>query len=125
MTNYYKIAPANDKLKGILSRKIMILDGAMGTMIQALGLSEGDYRGEQFKDWKSDLKENNDLLNLTRPDAIKKFISNILRQARILLRQIHLIQIQSRFPTMGWKTLLIHCARLGLKLQRTQLGSLC
>ena len=72
MGKNYTIASANDRLNEILSRRIMILDGAMGTMIQALGLNESDYRGEQFKDWKLDLKGNNDLLNITRPDAIKK-----------------------------------------------------
>ena len=51
--------------------KILILDGAMGTMIQKHKLSEEDYRGDRFADWKQDLKGNNDLLSLTRPDIIK------------------------------------------------------
>lgn len=67
-----RITEINERLKEILSRRIMILDGAMGTMIQALRLSEADFRGERFKDWKRDLKGNNDLLNLTRPEAIKR-----------------------------------------------------
>ncbi len=54
-----------------LSERILILDGAMGTMIQSYQLQESDYRGEQFKDHPSDLKGNNDLLSLTRPDVIK------------------------------------------------------
>ncbi|MGC9036327.1 MAG: methionine synthase [Verrucomicrobiia bacterium] len=70
--NKFKIAATDARLKEILSRRIMILDGAMGTMIQALGLSESDYRGERFRDWHCDLKGNNDLLNLTKPEAIKK-----------------------------------------------------
>jgi len=53
-----------------LDNEIMILDGAMGTMIQRCGLDEADYRGERFADWPSDLKGNNDLLVLTRPDVI-------------------------------------------------------
>lgn len=53
-----------------LARKILILDGAMGTMIQEHQLSEADYRGERFADWDCDLKGNNDLLSLTRPDLI-------------------------------------------------------
>jgi len=53
-----------------LSRRILILDGAMGTMIQRRKLEEADYRGERFADWPSDLKGNNDLLVLTRPDVI-------------------------------------------------------
>ncbi|MEE4202141.1 MAG: methionine synthase [Halieaceae bacterium] len=53
-----------------LERRIVILDGAMGTMIQSYGLQEADYRGERFADHPSELKGNNDLLSLTRPDVI-------------------------------------------------------
>jgi 5-methyltetrahydrofolate--homocysteine methyltransferase len=53
-----------------IKERILVLDGAMGTMIQGYKLSESDYRGERFADWKSDLKGNNDLLVLTRPDVI-------------------------------------------------------
>ena len=53
-----------------LAHTILILDGAMGTMIQRRKLEERDYRGERFADWPSDLKGNNDLLVLTRPDVI-------------------------------------------------------
>jgi len=53
------------------ARRILILDGAMGTMIQRLGLAESDYRGTRFADWPHDLKGNNDLLTLTRPQAIR------------------------------------------------------
>ncbi|PIE26155.1 MAG: methionine synthase, partial [Micrococcales bacterium] len=48
----------------------MVLDGAMGTMVQRLGLSEADYRGDRFADWPSDLAGNNDLLSLTQPDLV-------------------------------------------------------
>jgi 5-methyltetrahydrofolate--homocysteine methyltransferase len=51
--------------------RILILDGAMGTMIQRHKLAEADYRGERFKDWPCDLKGNNDLLVLTQPDVIR------------------------------------------------------
>lgn len=61
-----------DALTEQLRRRILILDGGMGTMIQALQLGEADYRGERFKDWPSDLKGNNDLLCLTQPDAIRE-----------------------------------------------------
>ncbi len=54
-----------------LQQRILIIDGAMGTMIQRHGLTEADYRGERFKDWPSDLKGNNDLLCLTQPQIIK------------------------------------------------------
>ena len=54
-----------------LNERILLLDGAMGTMIQGFGLDEEDYRGERFKDWPSDLKGNNDLLSITRPQVIQ------------------------------------------------------
>ena len=58
------------KLHEALKTRVLILDGAMGTMIQKRRLDEADFRGSRFKDWPRDLKGNNDLLNLTRPDAI-------------------------------------------------------
>lgn len=57
-------------LHDALSRRILVLDGAMGTMIQRHRLEEADFRGERFRDWTRDLKGNNDLLTLTRPDVI-------------------------------------------------------
>ena len=57
-------------LQKLLSEKILILDGAMGTMIQAYELSEADFRGTRFKDHPLPLRGNNDLLTLTRPDII-------------------------------------------------------
>ncbi|MDX2193437.1 MAG: methionine synthase [Gemmatimonadales bacterium] len=58
-------------LEGLLARRILVLDGAMGTMIQTYGLEEADYRGERFRDWHKDLKGNNDLLVLTQPEIIR------------------------------------------------------
>ena len=54
-----------------LEKRILVIDGAMGTMIQRYQLTEEDFRGERFRDHPSDLKGNNDLLNITRPDVIK------------------------------------------------------
>ena len=58
-------------IKKELEKRILVIDGAMGTMIQRYNLTEEDFRGERFRDHPSDLKGNNDLLNLTRPDVIK------------------------------------------------------
>jgi len=58
-------------LPGILKQRIAVLDGAMGTMIQRFKLSEAQYRGERFKDFPKDVKGNNELLSLTRPDVIR------------------------------------------------------
>jgi 5-methyltetrahydrofolate--homocysteine methyltransferase len=65
-------------IKSALESRILIIDGAMGTMIQRYKLEEADYRGERFKDWPTDLKGNNDLLSLTRPDIIKEIHSQYL-----------------------------------------------
>ncbi|QTO54514.1 methionine synthase [Duffyella gerundensis] len=61
-----------EALRQQLSRRIMLLDGGMGTMIQSYKLSEQDFRGARFADWQSDLQGNNDLLVLTRPDVISE-----------------------------------------------------
>jgi len=60
------------ELEKKLSERIMFIDGAMGTMIQQYHLKEADYRGEIFKDSKIDLKGNNDLLCLTKPDVVRE-----------------------------------------------------
>lgn len=60
------------ELENLLRKKILVIDGAMGTMVQQYKLKEEDYRGERFKDHPRDLKGNNDLLCLTRPDVIRE-----------------------------------------------------
>src|SRR5690606_30232180 len=59
-----------EALQQALKNRILILDGGMGTMIQSYRLEEADYRGERFADWPQDVKGNNDLLILSRPDVI-------------------------------------------------------
>src|SRR5690348_2432992 len=63
--------PRAQLLKDLLSRRIVLLDGAMGTMIQSHKLQEADYRGARFADFPHDLKGNNDLLTLTQPQIIR------------------------------------------------------
>ena len=73
-------------IRAILAERILILDGAMGTMIQNYRLTEEDFRGEQFKNHESPLKGNNDILSLTRPDIIKEIEREyLLAGADILL----------------------------------------
>ena len=55
----------------LLKQRILVLDGAMGTMIQALKLNEEGYRGARFDAWNREVRGNNDLLNLSRPDAVR------------------------------------------------------
>ena len=57
-------------IREALQKRILVIDGAMGTMIQRYKLAEADYRGERFKDWHKDVKGNNDLLSITRPEVI-------------------------------------------------------
>jgi 5-methyltetrahydrofolate--homocysteine methyltransferase len=67
------MSKSTDAIRAAAARRILVIDGAMGTLIQGLKLTEADYRGERFKDWPRDLKGNNDLLILTKPDAIRGF----------------------------------------------------
>ena len=64
--------PAEQRLRAALGERILVLDGAMGTMIQAYGLSEEDFRTEQLQGHSRELKGNNDLLSLSRPDIVRE-----------------------------------------------------
>ena len=59
------------KIQEAIQNRILILDGAMGTMLQRYKFEEEDFRGERFKDFEHPLKGNNDLLSLTQPEAVK------------------------------------------------------
>src|SRR6478672_8892416 len=65
-------------IRTLLNHRILIIDGAMGTMIQRYKLQEEDYRGERFKDWPHDIKGNNDLLCLTQPHIIREIHGHYL-----------------------------------------------
>ncbi|MFP6894096.1 MAG: homocysteine S-methyltransferase family protein, partial [Opitutales bacterium] len=71
MRNFSKDKPTEADLRQLLEQRIVFLDGAMGTMIQQHKLEEEDFRGDLFKAHDKELKGNNDLLCLTRPDIIK------------------------------------------------------
>src|SRR5918998_4935914 len=66
------------KFRAVLKQRIVILDCAMGTMIQRYGLTEEDYRGERFKDYPRELKGNNDLLSITQPQIIRDIHEAVL-----------------------------------------------
>src|SRR5262245_39223657 len=76
-----RIAALHDALKN----RILVLDGAMGTMIQRYGLSEEQYRGTRFKDHPKDLRGNNDLLSLTRPEVIREIHAQYLEAGADIL----------------------------------------
>jgi len=91
------MADRTAELLALAQKRILILDGAMGTMIQRHGLAEADYRGARFADWTRDLRGNNDLLTLTRPDpapwpgrsglswcALRRLDSRPARQQRLI-----------------------------------------
>jgi len=78
-------AQTQSPLADLLRERILILDGAMGTMIQRYQLGEADYRGERFKGWPSDLKGNNDLLVLTKPAVIREIHEQYLEAGADIL----------------------------------------
>ncbi len=72
-------ARRGDEIKRLLERRVLMLDGAMGTMIQSYNLDEAGYRGERFQDFEADLKGNNDILSLTQPGIIEEIHESFLR----------------------------------------------
>ena len=69
---------ATAELTALMRRRVVVMDGAMGTLLQHQGLGEADFRGERFADWPSDLKGNNDLLSLTQPELIERLHAEYL-----------------------------------------------
>ena len=70
MTTSLNRASRISRLPELLAQRILLIDGAMGTMLQTYRLGESEYRGTRFADWPSDLKGNNDLLAITQPDIV-------------------------------------------------------
>ena len=66
-----------EQLRELLSSRILVLVGAMGTMIQTYGLEEGDFRGKQFSEHPHELVGNNDLLTLTQPEIIEEITRSV------------------------------------------------
>ena len=72
-----------DAFRRLFASRIVVLDGAMGSMIQTYGLTEADFRGKRFADHPHDLKGNNDLLCLTRPDVIGRIHAEDRKSTRL------------------------------------------
>ncbi|MEQ9562673.1 MAG: homocysteine S-methyltransferase family protein, partial [Woeseiaceae bacterium] len=85
-------------LKQALHDRILLLDGAMGTMIQTHKLAEDDFRGERFRDWERDLRGNNDLLSITRPQVIQGIHRSFLEAGCVI---IETNTFNSNAPSMG------------------------
>ena len=90
------------KIADLLRERIVIIDGAMGTMIQKYKLSEEDYRGARFANFEHPLKGNNDLLVLTQPQIIKDIHKEFLNAGSDILEtntfNANVISIQITFP---------------------------
>jgi 5-methyltetrahydrofolate--homocysteine methyltransferase len=76
---------ATDELTALLRQRILVIDGAMGTMIQRFSPGEAEYRGDRFADWPSDVKGNSDLLVLTQPEMIRSIHEEYLRAGADLI----------------------------------------
>src|SRR5690606_34413681 len=72
MSAAIKESPSFEALRTLFARRIAVLDGAMGSMVQTYNLSEADFRGARFADYSHDLKGNNDLLCITKPEVIEE-----------------------------------------------------
>jgi 5-methyltetrahydrofolate--homocysteine methyltransferase len=105
-------------LEKLLDNQIVIIDGAMGTMIQRHQLVEADYRGDRFKDWKSDVKGNNDLLSITQPDIIKNIHlqyleagANIIETNTFSAQRISMADYDMQALSYELNKASAHCAR--------------
>lgn len=108
-----------------LEKRILIIDGAMGTMIQRHKLTEEDYRGERFKDWPSDLKGNNDLLVLTQPRIIigihKEYLeagADIIETDTFNAQRISLADYDMQSLAYEINLAAAHCARTAIEEYR-------
>jgi 5-methyltetrahydrofolate--homocysteine methyltransferase len=107
----------------LLKERILVIDGAMGTMIQRHRLSETDYRGSRFADWPSDLKGNNDLLCLTRPDIITSIHLEYLEAGADIIetntfnaQKISLADYQMSHLAAEINTAAVACARQAVEI---------
>ncbi len=112
--------PVEERLRELLERRILLLDGAMGTMIQRHGLGEADYRGERFADWPKDLKGNNDLLSLTRPEVISGIHAAYLEAGADILETNTFNSTRVSMADYGMEGLVHELNVAGARLARAQ-----
>jgi len=101
-----------------LERRILVLDGAMGTEIQALRLTEADFRGARFRDWPRDLRGNNDLLVLTRPDAIRAIHAAYLDAGADIIETNTFSSTRVAMADYGMESLTLELNEAGARLAR-------
>jgi 5-methyltetrahydrofolate--homocysteine methyltransferase len=97
-----------DTLLRLLRERIVILDGAMGTMIQTYRLDEAGYRGERFKDWPRDVKGNNDLLSLTQPQVIQAIHRQYLEAGADIIETNTFNSTTISWPITGMESLALN-----------------
>jgi 5-methyltetrahydrofolate--homocysteine methyltransferase len=107
-----------ERLEKLLRERIVILDGAMGTMIQGYQLSEADYRGDRFKSWHKDLKGLNDLLNVTKPAVVEE-IHRLNLEAGADILETNTFNAQSiSLADYGMESLAYEVAKAGAECAR-------
>ncbi len=105
-------------LQPLLARRILVLDGAMGTMIQTYRLGEQDYRGERFADWPRELKGNSDLLSLTQPDIIRAIHAAYLEAGADILETNSFTSTRSSQADYGMEDLIYELNHASAALAR-------
>jgi len=95
-------ASRSDRFTALLEQRLVILDGAMGTMIQRHRLGEREFRGERFADWPSDLRGNNDLLAITQPQIIAGIHREYLLAGADVISTNTFNSTRCRSPITGW-----------------------
>ena len=105
-------------IKKQLAQRILLLDGAMGTMIQSYTLEEPDYRGERFADWAIDLRGNNDLLSLTRPDIITEIHDAYLQAGADIIETNTFNATRIAMADYGMESLVVELCETSARLAR-------
>lgn len=107
-----------DRLSKSASERILVLDGAMGTQIQDLRLDEAGYRGTRFADWPSPIKGNNDILNLTAPEAVKAIHARYFEAGADIVETNTFSATSIAQADYGMESLAAEIAREGARLAR-------
>ncbi len=95
---------ATEALTTLLTERILVIDGAMGTMIQGHGLDESGYRGDRFVDWDQEVRGNSDLLSLTQPEIIRSIHREYLESGADIVATNTFSASGSPRPTTAWRT---------------------
>ena len=107
---------AETELRRLARQRILVLDGAMGTEIQALKLGEAGYRGARFADWPSDLRGNNDILILSQADAVRELHLNYLRAGADIVSTNTFSSTRIAQADYGAQALAVELNRVGARL---------